>query len=73
MHSEDFSMIEIKGYNYCPIHSSEIDYELVRIKKPLCIKMHNGCGNCPCCVYITTVEVEDKNGKKRSEKYEQRF
>lgn len=57
-------MISIKGYNYCPIHNHEIDYELVNEIRPLCIKTCNGCGNCPCCVYISEIKVKDKDGKK---------
>lgn len=57
-------MISIEGFNYCPIHHHEIDAELVREIKPICIKMHKGCGNCPCCVYITEVKVDIKDGEK---------
>lgn len=56
--------MSIEGYNYCPIHNHEIDYELVNEIKPLCIKMRNGCGNCPCCVYISKIKVKDKDGKE---------
>ncbi len=66
MEDIDFNAISIEGYNYCPIHHREIDYKLVREIKPLCIKMHNGCGNCPCCVYITEIKVKDKDGKEIS-------
>lgn len=50
-------MIMIKGYNYCDKYEHEIDYELVKELSPGCIKEHNGCGNCPHCVYRTEVEL----------------
>ena len=64
----EVSNIEISGYNYCPIHHHEIDYELVNEIKPLCIKTHNGWGNCPYCVYVTEMKVKDKDGKEISKK-----
>ena len=60
------TMISIEGFNYCPIHSHEIDYELVREIKPLCIQMHKGCGNCPHIVYISEMKVKMKDGKEFS-------
>lgn len=68
MEDIDINTISIEGYNYCPIHHHEIDYELVREIKPLCIKKRNGCGNCPCCVYISEIKVKNKNGKEISKK-----
>ena len=63
MEDNPFNM-SIEGYNYCSIHNHEIDYELVNEIKPLCIKMYNGCGNCPCCIYISKIKVKDKDGKE---------
>lgn len=60
--------MSIEGYNYCPVHDHEIDYELVNKIKPFCIKMHNGCGNCPHCVYISEIKVKDKDGKETCRK-----
>jgi len=59
-----FNMISIEGYSYCPIHSHQIDNELVNEIKPLCIKKYNGCGNCLCCVYISKITVKMKNGNE---------
>ena len=68
MEDINFNAISIEGYNYCSIHQHEIDYELVREIKPKCIEEHNGCGNCPRCVYITEMKVKNKDGEDISEK-----
>ena len=66
MKDKPYSMISVERFDYCPIHSHEIDNELVNELKPMCIKAHKGCDNCPCVVYITEMKVKMKDGKEFS-------
>lgn len=43
--------VEIEGKAWCPVFNHEVDDELVHEIAPECVKISNGCGNCPCSEY----------------------
>ena len=51
--------MQSEGFNFCDKFMREIDYYLVKVEKPPCIREHNGCGNCPHCQYLEITMVDN--------------
>lgn len=49
--------IYFSSTHFCSVYDREIDYELVKVVRPRCIELMNGCGNCPNRRYVTLRRV----------------